>query len=469
MRLLLAGDIHIGRTSSRVGAIEHRQGFRSDLLQAAAAWHRMVDLAIEQAVDLVLLSGDIADEDNRFWEAIGPLERGVERLAERGIATVAVAGNHDHDVLGRLANHLDARKFRLLGRGGRWERHTIERDGRAVLHLDGWSFPQSHFNINPLTRYDLPRDATVPTLGLVHGDLDVSSSSYAPLSLSDLLQRGLSAWLLGHIHAERLAGGEADGTPWVLYPGSPQALDPGETGRHGVWITELRHGGFTRPTHHQISTVWYERCAIDLTPATIGDEVDALVLEGTRQHAERIAANAAGSPLAVISLRLRLVGRTSIGGEVAKNVARMVDATALEVSRSVTAEVNAVEVDTLPAIDLASCARSATPPGALARLLLTLGDNEEGEAAVSAEGSAESAAAAEGLRLNEAELKSLMAETRQALQGIGSRPAFAGLKTEPDDPFREVDDATVRTYLRRQARALLTELTMQSDNAAPTH
>jgi hypothetical protein len=28
----------------------------------------------------------------------------------------------------------------------------------------------------------------------------------------------------------------------VLYPGSPQALDPGESGLHGAWIIELLPG-----------------------------------------------------------------------------------------------------------------------------------------------------------------------------------------------------------------------------------
>ena len=61
-RLLLTGDLHIGRSSSRVPA-----GVSADALRAATAWERIVQLAISESVNAVLLSGDIADEQNKFW------------------------------------------------------------------------------------------------------------------------------------------------------------------------------------------------------------------------------------------------------------------------------------------------------------------------------------------------------------------------------------------------------------------
>ena len=72
MKLVLSGDLHIGRSSSRV-----LDSVRRDDLRAVTAWRRMVELAIQEQVSLVCLSGDVADEDNKFWEAIGPLERGI--------------------------------------------------------------------------------------------------------------------------------------------------------------------------------------------------------------------------------------------------------------------------------------------------------------------------------------------------------------------------------------------------------
>ncbi|MEX2501888.1 MAG: metallophosphoesterase, partial [Trueperaceae bacterium] len=227
MRLLLTGDLHIGRTSTRVPS-ELPQSDRS----AAGAWNRIVRLATEEACDVVCLSGDVADQSNKFWEAIGPLEAGVTTLAEAGIQVVAVTGNHDHDVLPRLADQLPDGLLTLLGRGGRWERTTLEGDdGRPSLHLDGWSFPKARVTDDPLAAYDLPHDGAVPTLGLVHGDLDLSTSPYAPLSRERLRRAAPDAWLLGHVHVPGLHDLDAGG--WALYPGSPQAQDPGEPGPPG--------------------------------------------------------------------------------------------------------------------------------------------------------------------------------------------------------------------------------------------
>lgn len=256
MRLILTGDLHLGRSSARMPESLH-----PNELRAATAWSRIVDLAIQEQVSVVCLSGDVVDEDNKFWEAFGPLERGIRRLAEANIRTIAVAGNHDFDVLVRLADQLPPEHFILLGRGGNWERVTINEPGQTGLHLDGWSFPSRQVHYSPLNSYDLDRDPAVPILGMVHGDLNTTTTSYAPLEFARLQELAPAGWLLGHIHAPRLF----DGPPWVLYPGSPQALDPGETGAHGPWILEVSGGTLGVPVQHPLSSVWYGQCSIDLS------------------------------------------------------------------------------------------------------------------------------------------------------------------------------------------------------------
>src|SRR5690606_31256677 len=77
VKILCTGDVHIGRSSTR---------FRGDpdarALSCAGAWSLIVDRAIAERVDLVAVSGDLVDRANRYFEAYGPLERGLERLKE---------------------------------------------------------------------------------------------------------------------------------------------------------------------------------------------------------------------------------------------------------------------------------------------------------------------------------------------------------------------------------------------------
>src|SRR5690606_39443660 len=105
-----------------------------------------------------------------------------------------------YDVLPKLARSFPAEQFRLLGVHGLWERHTIYKDGSAVLHIDGWSFPQQYVRQDPLAGYRPEPAGGVPVIGLLHCDLDRPQSPYAPVSAADLLRRPVAFWLLGHIH-----------------------------------------------------------------------------------------------------------------------------------------------------------------------------------------------------------------------------------------------------------------------------
>jgi DNA repair exonuclease SbcCD nuclease subunit len=421
-RLLLTGDLHLGRSSSRV-----RDNVRKDERRAATAWSRIVDLAIREQVAAVCLSGDVADEDNKFWEAIGPLERGVRRLGEAGIRTLAVAGNHDYDVLARLADQLPPEHFVLLGRGGKWERHTIHVRDRAALHLDGWSFPSRRVHQSPLKDYGLARDPAVPILGMVHGELDVATTPYAPLELARLQALTPSGWLLGHIHAPGLI----EGPPWVLYPGSPQALDPGERGAHGPWIVEVSGGTLGLPEQRPLSSVWYGECTIDLSGVENETELESAILGRIRREADRISAEA-GPHLCHASLRLRLIGTTSLSRRADEIARRVTNDLALPAGAG-SVGVEAIAVETLPSIDLDEYARTHSAPGEVARLLLELDRPDVSN-----------------------EVADLIRQARSALERIERHKDFAQLER------REVTEQMAREQLRTQGRALLTRLVAQT-------
>ena len=256
LKLLLCSDLHIGRTPARLPPA-WRPAART-----AAVWDALVQSACRENVHAVILGGDVVDAENGFWEALGPLESGVQTLANAGIRTIAVAGNHDATVLPRLAALLPAEHFTLLGRQGTWEDLLLHENHTPVLRLRGWSFPRTHFPDDPLDTFPpLPADG-IPTLGIVHGDLGAGASHYAPLSLSRLQQQPLAGWLLGHLHNPT----PRTGTPWVLMPGTPQPLDPSETGAHHAWLTQLEDGSLTQPVPIWSAPLRYHPLEIRLTP-----------------------------------------------------------------------------------------------------------------------------------------------------------------------------------------------------------
>lgn len=473
MRVLLSGDLHLGRSSSRV-ALPAADGA---VLRAASAWERLVELAIRERVLAVCLSGDIADKDNKFWEAIGPLEAGIGRLSEAGIWTVAVSGNHDFDVLPRLADGLSEQaraRFLLPGRGGAWERVTIrDGQGRAVLHVDGWCFAQERVRESPLREYALdPPGDGVPVLGMVHGDLGVTESVYAPLSLSDLMRAGPAGWLLGHIHAPRLergAGAAGVGSCWVLYPGSLQALDPGETGGHGPWMLELEHGRLSEPHPVQLSSVWYESVEVAVDGlAEVGDVRDR-VFRVCGERAEALISEV-GVPPEHVVFRVVLTGRSGLGAALDRGVMDEGQGdTRVPVGRTGAGrQIERLENRTLPSLDLYELARLETAPGVLARLLLALGRGGElGAGAMEAGGGMGGGseisvlgAEAGGRDLSEqfAEVERLMSQVQMKVRDVEGLKVFAGIRgLEEAGP----DEASMRELLSREASKLLGQLVSQ--------
>ena len=112
--ILCTGNIHLGRVSSKCLA----ESDDATSYTARAAWLRLVDEAIARKVDLLLLSGDIADDGGNQYEAMGPFETGVKRLAAHGIPVYMVAGNHDAAVLRKLTAMLNPDAVHILGQDG---------------------------------------------------------------------------------------------------------------------------------------------------------------------------------------------------------------------------------------------------------------------------------------------------------------------------------------------------------------
>ncbi|MET9533349.1 MULTISPECIES: exonuclease SbcCD subunit D [unclassified Streptomyces] len=85
MRILHTSDWHLGRSFHRVG-----------LLDAQAAYlDHLVATVREREVDAVLVAGDVYDRAVPPLAAVELFDRALHRLADAGVATVMISGNHD--------------------------------------------------------------------------------------------------------------------------------------------------------------------------------------------------------------------------------------------------------------------------------------------------------------------------------------------------------------------------------------
>ena len=93
-KFLHAADIHL---DSPLRGLSRYESAPAESVRNACrrAFENLVDLAIEEKVAFVLLSGDLYDGDWKDYSTGIFLGRQVGRLGRNGIAVFAVAGNHD--------------------------------------------------------------------------------------------------------------------------------------------------------------------------------------------------------------------------------------------------------------------------------------------------------------------------------------------------------------------------------------
>jgi len=357
LRILCTGDLHLGRHPSRVPAA-------ADELSVRTVWQRFVDHAIRQRVDAVALTGDLIDRENRFFEAFGPLQEGLQRLRGAAIEVFAVTGNHDYDLLSSVSA-FEHEGAHLLGAGGTWTSAPLMKEGVPVAHITGWSFPTQHVHESPLDTYKRPA-SDLPVVGLLHGDLDQPASSYAPVRSADLASTGAAAWLLGHIHRPQVV--ELSGTP-ALYPGSLQPLDPGEPGVHGAWLVEVPATGPATFTQVPLATLRYETLEVNLTEVSDQETFIRSVTAALESHLE-VAAEAMPS-MTHAACRLRFTGRTSMHRHVDAFAERLIDEFTVPLEGA-EATVEGYLLDTKPVYDLEALATRTDPPGVLAHVILDL-------------------------------------------------------------------------------------------------
>jgi len=362
IRILCTGDIHLGRRPTRAPE-------NADLhaLRPTVVWHSLVSTAIERKVDAVVLTGDVVDESNKFFEAFSALQSGVEHLAKAGIPVVAVSGNHDFDVLPRLVDQIP--EFHLLGRGGQWQDFVLEKDGTPAVRFLGWSFPTRHVSHDPLAGYVAPPDE-LPTVGVLHCDCDVPTSNYGPVSLAGLKATSPIAWLLGHVHKPELL---SESCPLVLYPGSLQGLDPSEPGMHGAWLISL--GPEHAPTAEllPLARLRWEQIEVSLDSVSDEDSFQRIAIDALRERHQQIRGELGETRW--VGCRLHLIDHSPLH----RHLPRLI----MDIQSNLTPVFEDVEyfverIDDLsrPDIPLEDIARSNDLAGLLARRVLILEHRE---------------------------------------------------------------------------------------------
>ncbi|GGH16010.1 metallophosphoesterase family protein [Paenibacillus segetis] len=259
-RFIHAADLHLDTPFSGMSGVPERL---RQYLQGStfSALGDLVDLAISEEVDFIVISGDIYDASDSSLRAQLRLREAWDKLGQHGIPVFLIHGNHDP---------LNSRRLRLAHPphvtvfGAKMESAYASRrsDGQTVAVVSGISYPTAAVMENTSRQFHRDSDSKLYHIGLLHANVDGQEGhdAYSPCSLRDLANTGYDYWALGHIHKRQILSQ----SPWIIYPGNIQGRSLKETGPKGCYVVDVDEHGVTHPVFHELDYVRWNEIEISI-------------------------------------------------------------------------------------------------------------------------------------------------------------------------------------------------------------
>jgi DNA repair exonuclease SbcCD nuclease subunit len=300
MKFIHTADIHLDSPLSGLAAYKDAPAERLRNV-TREAFTRLVDVAIEESVDFMVIAGDLYDGSWKDYNTGHFFCREMGRLRQVNIPVYLLFGNHDADseMTKKLAlpdnvHRFDSRKAST---------YRIE---ALKVALHGRSYKDAATLENLAATYPAP-EAGWLNIGVLHTALQgyTAHAPYAPCTLAELNAKGYDYWALGHVHEYALLQQD----PWVVFPGNLQGRHIKETGPRGAVLVVADSAGIQSVDRLLVDALRWHLLEVDISAATTLQEAVRLV-GGAFEHL------LTHTPEAVfLSVRVCLQGSTSAHGE----------------------------------------------------------------------------------------------------------------------------------------------------------
>lgn len=356
IRFIHTADLHLGAPFSGLRTQSPR--WANTLLTAIpTAFQRMIDVAITEAVDFVIIAGDIFDSARPSYADFALFMNGLQQLAAADIPVYCCTGNHDplsswSAEYGTLPSNthlfsVETPSFFTFIKGGdgrdRHDRRDDAGDGvrgahnaasapsvpgahnaasasdpiRVVLGGRGYyarSFPQDRDVSEGITWANcceaLPGSYEPDfTIGVIHTGLNIDPTR-SPVEPRELMRRGLDYWACGHIHQKVLIPPDA---PVIAFSGCPQGRAIQETGDHGILLVTLSDDEPNRVEFIPTAPVVWQRFEVDVSSCETITQIQEKI------QATQFALNARSHAQHMIC-RVRLTGTTALHAQLTDQV-----------------------------------------------------------------------------------------------------------------------------------------------------
>ncbi|MCH9634342.1 MAG: hypothetical protein S4CHLAM7_10890 [Chlamydiae bacterium] len=272
MKFIHAADVHLDSFSSSL-----RTFYGSKSLSIAEevknSFVSLIDLALYEDVDFVLLVGDVFDAN---WRDYGIGLFFLKQVKRLKCPVYYLRGNHDAE--NRLLKKLSFPKNIIEIPTDKAQTYIIE-NLKVAIH--GQSYAEYH------TEEDLSQNYPkgVPgyyNIGLLHtsGDVKLGETPYAPYISKILKDKRYQYWALGHLHDFQIL----DENPYIVYPGNVQGRHIRETGSKGCCVVTTDRLDTIEIKFHGLSRLIWDRLTLDISSAFNERELKKILVSRVKKH-----------------------------------------------------------------------------------------------------------------------------------------------------------------------------------------
>ncbi len=300
MKFIHAADIHL---DSRVVALRsfyaQERVCLSKLQQRA--FTSLIDLAIDEDVDFMLLAGDLFDSN---WKDYGVGLFFIQQIKRLKCPTYYIRGNHDSE--NRLIKSLPyPEDFHIFDS---FKPQTMLLDD-LKLAIHGQSY--SHYHIEEDLAAGYPK--ALPgyfNIGLLHtsGDKRNGELPYAPYDGKLLHAKGYDYWALGHLHQNQILSEN----PAIVYSGTLQGRHIKETGMKGCYVISVDEKEVKKIAFKRLSCLQWEKINIEMSSITNESEMRQAIISGVKKCID-------GKDVEILIVRFFFMGENQLKKTISEN------------------------------------------------------------------------------------------------------------------------------------------------------
>ena len=259
MKFIHLADVHLDSPFLGLSFLPSNQ-FNQIKQATENSFTKIIDYAIDQNVDLVLLAGDNFDSIHPSPHSQLFFKEQLQRLVDKQIQVVMILGNHDYINPEKLLLP-QSQYFKLLGKNQEIEKASFTTRAGFNYDVVGFSYRQNHISEDMAVKFPAKDDNY--TIGLMHAGSSINKNqdNYSPFKLSELQELNYDYFALGHIHLRQTLSQ----APLVAYSGNIQGRHINESGQKGFLLGQVDSQKNTEINFIPTSDVIWQKVNLNLS------------------------------------------------------------------------------------------------------------------------------------------------------------------------------------------------------------